>query len=98
MTCPPQKRLDNAFSLLRKIECISEDGRITEHGKNIAEFPLHPRIAHAVMKMQKKGNGFEAACFAAVLSDKNFLKDHQINVCERIKYFNRNYKSDNIDF
>src|SRR6185312_187838 len=42
---PPAPALSEARILLRELGAINEDGRISERGKKLARFPLHPRLA-----------------------------------------------------
>jgi ATP-dependent helicase HrpB len=49
VTRPPAGALNQAKELLHKLEGLS-DGRITKKGKEMLQFPAHPRIAHMLME------------------------------------------------
>lgn len=68
LTPPPEGALSEARGLLRMLGALDEDGKITEHGQAIAPFPLHPRLAHMMIKA-----GPAAAEVAAVLNGPDFL-------------------------
>jgi ATP-dependent helicase HrpB len=62
---PPAARLDGALKLLDALGAV-KDGRITERGRALGRFPLHPRLAQLLLL----GGGSEAAAAAcAVLSE-----------------------------
>ncbi|MBM3521003.1 MAG: ATP-dependent helicase HrpB, partial [Alphaproteobacteria bacterium] len=50
LTPPPAASVDQARDLLRRLEAIDEKGRITEAGRSMARLPLHPRLAHLVLR------------------------------------------------
>ncbi len=67
---PPVPMTSQAFRLLEGIGALKRtDGTITEHGEKILALPMHPRLAHAVLKGAELGAGGTAADIAAVLED-----------------------------
>ena len=68
LTPPPQGALAEARMLLAGLGALDAKGRITDHGKEIARLPLHPRLAHM---LQKAGKG--AAPLAALMADRDPL-------------------------
>jgi ATP-dependent helicase HrpB len=63
---PPQAAFAQARDLLRSLEAIDDQGRITGQGRAMVQLPLHPRLAHMVVKAKSS----EAAELAAFLSER----------------------------
>ncbi len=79
LTPPPAPALAEARALLDNLGAL-RDGRITDHGRALAAMPLHPRLAH----MQAiAGRG--AAPLAAILSDRNPLRDRGADLALRLR-------------
>ena len=68
LTPPPEAGLDRARALLGDLGALHPTGRVTEHGRAVARFPLHPRLAHMLVRA-----GPAAAPLAALLSDRDPL-------------------------
>ncbi len=66
---PPAAAFAQARDLLKRLEAIDEDGRITAMGKAMVRLPLHPRLAHMVVR----GRSMRAAEIAAMLSERDGL-------------------------
>jgi len=66
---PPQAAFSQAQDLLKRLEAIDPSGRITHAGKAMVRLPLHPRLAHMVVR----GGGERAAELAAFLSEQDGL-------------------------
>jgi ATP-dependent helicase HrpB len=66
LTPPNPGSYAEAQTLLRMLGALDPEGRITEHGKHLARLPLHPRLAHMMMKA-----GPKSADLAALLSDRD---------------------------
>ncbi len=65
LTPPPAAALDEAQALCRLLGALTAEGRITAHGRDLAQLPLHPRLAHMLRRA-----GPEAAPLAALLSGR----------------------------
>ena len=72
---PPDVMLANAFFLLKSLDAVKND-RLTPHGEEMRQFPLHPRLAHGVMTGAANGYGELAAQLAAVLEDHSGNSNH----------------------
>ena len=70
---PPVAAFSQAQDLLKRLEALETDGRITLMGKAMVKVPLHPRLAHMVVKGNELGSGEEAAELAAFLSERDGL-------------------------
>jgi ATP-dependent helicase HrpB len=73
---PPEAALAQASELLERLDAIDSDGRITEHGRMLAELPTHPRLAHMLLRARALGL-FELACdLAALLEERDVIRRH----------------------
>ncbi|HYB10332.1 MAG TPA: ATP-dependent helicase HrpB [Alphaproteobacteria bacterium] len=70
---PPQKTLAEARDLLRRLDALETNGRVSEHGRAMARLPMHPRLAHMVLRAKERGLGQEAASLAALLAERDIL-------------------------
>jgi len=69
---PPQPAaLDHARQLLTDLEALDAGGKITAHGRRMAELPLHPRLAHMVLSAMDVKKGQTACDMAAILSERD---------------------------
>ena len=68
LTPPNIGAVAEAQSLLRRLGAITETGAITPHGREMANLPMHPRLAHMLIRA---GRG--AAMLAALLADRDPL-------------------------
>ncbi len=70
---PPQAAWRRAGELLRMLQALDAEGRVTEHGREMAALALHPRLAHMVLAARNRGQGKMACRIAAILSERDFL-------------------------
>lgn len=68
LTPPHPGTLNEAHALLRLLNALDANGRITAHGKALAALPLHPRLGHMLALA-----GPQAALLAALLADRDPL-------------------------
>lgn len=85
MDAPPAAAFSQARELLLQLGALTETGTLTEHGKRMAEFGLHPRLAHMVLKAVPLQLGGLACELAAVLNERDFLKDRDADLRLRIE-------------
>ena len=71
---PPDDAYEQAQTLLRRLGAIDADGAITDHGREMAELGLHPRLAHMLLDAQALGHGAVACDLAALLSERDIFK------------------------
>jgi ATP-dependent helicase HrpB len=67
---PPAAALAQAGTLLADLGALDSGGRPTAHGKAMARLPLHPRLAHMVLRAKADGIGGVAAEIAAILEGR----------------------------
>jgi ATP-dependent RNA helicase HrpB len=68
LTPPNAGGVDRARDLLRSLGAVDDGGAITGHGREMAALPLHPRLAHMVLK-----GGPDAPLLAAMLAERDVL-------------------------
>lgn len=66
---PPAAPFAQAQDLLRRLEALDANNNITAMGRAMVRLPLHPRLAHMVVK----GKSELAASLAALLSERDGL-------------------------
>lgn len=71
---PPAAAMGYARSLLQDLGALDAEGAITAHGKAMAELPLHPRLAHMVLRGHAMGLGGLACTLAALLGERDIAK------------------------
>jgi ATP-dependent helicase HrpB len=75
---PPPAAWSAAEDTLRDLGAVDADGLLTEHGHELAELPLHPRLAHLLLHGRDTGRGRLAAEVAALLADRDpAVRDQQ---------------------
>ncbi|MFS0727953.1 ATP-dependent helicase HrpB [Paenibacillus sp. 1P07SE] len=71
---PPAAAYAQSLELLRELDAVDESGQLTAHGRRMSELPLHPRLAHLVLKGIALGHGELAIVMAALLQERDVLK------------------------
>ncbi|MDH3769551.1 MAG: ATP-dependent helicase HrpB, partial [Nitrospirota bacterium] len=71
---PPTGALAQARQLLRLLSALDAKGHVTEHGRKMADLPLHPRLAHMVLQGIRRQLGTLGCDLAAVMSERDLLK------------------------
>ena len=71
---PPAAMLGQARDLLARLGALSSDGRISAHGRDMARLPVHPRLAHMLLKARELDGVPLAAQLAALLSERDLLR------------------------
>ncbi len=72
---PPAGAFNQACQLLQSLGALDAEVRITEHGRRMADLPLHPRLAHMILRGISMQLGALACDLAAVLSEGSLLKE-----------------------
>lgn len=72
---PPVPALQQAKDLLIQLGALDKGGKsITVHGKRMAEFGKHPRIAHMLVRASNIGLGGLGCELAALLGERDLLR------------------------
>jgi len=74
LEAPPPASYAQATDLLQRLGALDAAGRITAHGREMGRLPLHPRLAHSVLKGKALGLGALACDVAALLSERDILR------------------------
>ena len=71
---PPAAAYRAAQDLMRELGALDARDRITAHGRALAGLPVHPRLAHVLVRADASGEQAEAAVLAAILSERDPLR------------------------
>lgn len=71
---PPEGPYRQAVQLLQQLGALDGEGRITGHGRRMAELGLHPRLAHMLLKAAELGLGYPACRLAALLEERDLFR------------------------
>ncbi|MBS0380730.1 MAG: ATP-dependent helicase HrpB [Proteobacteria bacterium] len=74
---PPPAQLASARDLLTRLDALDAQGRITAHGQKMRALPLHPRLAHLVLRGRELGLAALAGEVAALLSERDLARGSQ---------------------
>lgn len=75
MDLPPSTSLHHAKTLLQDLGALNKDGSITTHGKAMAKYPMHPRLAHMMLKAKELDLSYEASLLAVLISEKDIYRN-----------------------
>ena len=70
---PPSGAYAQAQGLLKRLNALDEQGRITAAGRRMATLALHPRLAHMLLQAEAAGQGDTATDLAALLSERDLI-------------------------
>ena len=88
-TSPPKTHVDQAVVTLHQLGAL-EDGKITAHGKEMAQLPCHPRLAHMLIMAQSSGHLSLATDLAAILEERDPMpRETGIDINLRIEMLRR---------
>lgn len=71
---PPAGPVAQARDLLVRLGALDAAGRITSHGARMAEFPLHPRLSHMLLRAVPMQCAGLACDLAALLGERDLLR------------------------
>jgi ATP-dependent helicase HrpB len=96
LSLPPKAAVSMATDILEQLNAV-ENGRITEHGKQLQQLPCHPRIAHMLLKAREDDAVSLAADIAAVLEERDPLpRDSGIDINLRLEALRRAREAGNL--
>ena len=72
LDAPPAAAYAQAMELLRELGALDASGKITPHGKQVAEFGVHPRLGHMILTAGPDIR--TAADLAALLGERDILR------------------------
>ncbi len=68
---PPDAALEQARKLLDRLGALAPSGELTDAGRRMLAFPLHPRQARLIIEGEQAGVAAEACLLAALLSERD---------------------------
>jgi ATP-dependent helicase HrpB len=71
---PPAAAFGQARELLSELGALDANGSVTPHGRAMAELPLHPRLAHMLLRGRELGLGALACDLAALLGERDVFR------------------------
>jgi ATP-dependent helicase HrpB len=78
LTPPPPGALAQARELLIRLNALEGNGRVTPHGRQMGELPLHPRLAHMLLRSLTLGCVGLACDLAAFLTERDVLRGSSV--------------------
>ena len=77
LDAPPEGQLAAARALLRNLDALDAEGRITTMGKRMARMGTHPRLARMMCAVENEGEAALAADLAALLEERDPLRGRE---------------------
>ena len=71
---PPAPLYESARDLLRTLGALDAGGALTDHGRQLADLPLHPRLAHLAVRGRQLDRAALAADLAALLGERDIVQ------------------------
>jgi len=84
MDTPPPSAIGHAEKLLKKLGALDKKGVMTEHGKAMNRFGLHPRLSHMMIKAKELNLEYEASLLCVILTEKDFSNNRSADIKERV--------------
>lgn len=85
-TPPPPGAYAQGLQLLHHLGAVDQSGHISTEGRAMVNFPLHPRLAHMVLRGVELNVGSQACDLAALLSDRDiFQRDRSPDMRSRLE-------------
>ncbi|AKH69175.1 ATP-dependent helicase HrpB [Spongiibacter sp. IMCC21906] len=90
---PPEGASQQALALLRQLSAVSPVAReassitLTRHGEAMARLPMHPRLAHMLIKGRELGAVHLAAELATLLSERDTESSAGSDIESRLRLF-----------
>lgn len=81
---PPTATWAAALDLLAALGAVDDDGRLTDHGRAMADLPVHPRLAHMALSATA-GQQRLAAEVAALLAERDVLIHADADLERRVR-------------
>jgi ATP-dependent helicase HrpB len=84
---PPASAIDQARTLLRQLDAIDSDFRISQQGREMLRLGTHPRLAHMMLSAVSLEQGYHACMIAAILTEKDLFlptAEKSIDIHDRI--------------
>ena len=94
---PLRSAFDAAQRVLRELELLDDAGRLTDTGRRAASFPVHPRLAHMMLRARSGAAQRMARQLAALLNERDPVRfagaDRDADVRIRLELLDRSNTS-----
>ena len=77
---PPDAALEAAETLLLRLGAVDAKGQISETGRQMLQFPVHPRIARMIVEGKQLQVAEDAVMLAALLSERDIRREVRIGI------------------
>ncbi|MFL5322176.1 MAG: ATP-dependent helicase HrpB [Myxococcaceae bacterium] len=77
---PPPSSMDAAETLLRRLHAVDSSGAVTELGRRLLRFPVHPRQARVIVEGERRGVATDAVLAAAVLGERDIRSESRVQL------------------
>jgi ATP-dependent RNA helicase HrpB len=74
LDAPPAASFAQARDLLHLLGALGKDGKITAHGRAMAQLATHPRLAHMLLQARELNLGALGVELAALLGERDLLR------------------------
>jgi ATP-dependent helicase HrpB len=71
---PPEGSFEGARDLLKSLNALDHRGKITPQGRQMADLPVHPRLACMLIAAKSTGEGGVACDVAALLGERDVVR------------------------
>jgi ATP-dependent helicase HrpB len=71
---PPRRALEQGRDLLRSLQALDGDGRVTDVGRAMAHLGVHPRLAHMIAAAGSDRDRALACTLAAILDERDVMR------------------------
>ncbi|GIO04522.1 ATP-dependent helicase HrpB [Brevibacillus reuszeri] len=71
---PPKAAMAQASDLLNQLGAMDESNRITQHGRQLAQMGLHPRLGHMICKAKELGLCTLACELAVLINERDIIR------------------------
>lgn len=72
---PPPASLEAAEELLRRLGAVTTLGAVTDLGRRLLKFPVHPRQGRLLVEAERRGVGEDGAVLAAILGERELRRE-----------------------
>lgn len=79
---PPTASLEAALTLLRLLGAIDPAGRLTEIGREMLRYPLHPRQARILVEARRRGVYSTACTVVALIGERDIIRKQSFDARE----------------
>ncbi len=83
LDAPPEVSTRAATELLTRLGALDDLGEVTEIGKRLLQFPLHPRQARLLYEASQRGVARDGAVLAALLAERDIRSSEKARFHDR---------------